>query len=323
MYAVKGIDVSTRIVDIIEHRFSTYVSLFDKHVNGVVEQIVEPTYWYLNLLNREGYIERLTAGNSIRIYSPFVRGKSCLGENLVSTVNNVQEGIIYVHRSISFCNRVVDDSFCPIHTSSEYSKYLLFIYGLKEYLQGVGLALVPHMVYLLYIGGSSLKVGIANAIKNIVRLYEQIFIYGSIITFVENAALARNIEKKLSSFYVKDRATVFERLDWIKRVKSRNFEDHLKSFIAIFSRHVKPFLNSIGIDRGKDFIPVIRFYDSCFDNMEKSYIIYDREMLNNLEGIAEVEEYCLGGFTIDLNNKRYFIPYQLIRDHFISIDIVK
>jgi hypothetical protein len=323
MYAVKGIDVSTRIRDVVEHKVSVYISLFNKYDFKVLEQIVEPVRWSLNLFSREGSVESLTTGNTVKIRSPFLRGRSCLGDNIVSIVKNVQENTVYIHRTAYLCNRFADDSFCPLHIGSEYSKYLLFVYGLKEFPQGVGLALIPHMVYLLYIGGSNLKVGIANAVKNIVRLYEQVFIYSSIVAFVENAAIARGIEKKLSSYYVKDRASVVERLEWIKRVDVKMIEEHLKNFVMMFSRHVKPLLKSVGIEKEKEFIPVIRFYDKCFEVVEKSYVMYDRDSLNVLEGVAEVEDYCLGGFTVNLGGKRYFIPYQLIRDHFIAIDIVK
>lgn len=324
MYAVKGIEVSTKVVDIVEHKFTFHTSLFDKQTWGALEQIIEPTSWRLILLNSEGYVDYLTTNHIIKINSPLLRARSCPGETLVSITNNIQENIIYIYRSVFLCNRVVDNNFCLMHRESEYSRYLMFIYGLKEFPHGVGLALIPHMVYLLYAGGSNLKVGIANAIKNITRLYEQVFIYSSILVFVENAAIAREVERALSRSGIRDRMSVDERIDWIKKIEPAVFKEHLKSFTIMFSRHVKPLLKSIGISiRTTEILPVIRFCDRCFKEVKNSNIIYDRETLNNLNGVAEVEEYCLGGIILNLNNKKFFIPYQLIRDNFIAIDIIK
>lgn len=199
----------------------------------------------------------------------------------------------------------------------------MFVYGLKEFASDVNLALIPHMIYLLYTGSSGIKIGIANAIKNVTRIYEQIFIFASIIDFVKDVYYARNIEKNLSKAGVKSRATVLERIQHIKKIESKTIEEHLKNFITLFARQVKPILASINMATNKKFFPVIRFSDDCLKKVKKSLIVYDVNMLNSLEGLAEVKGYYVGGLLLGIDNKDVYIPYQLIRDRFISIDFIK
>lgn len=323
MYAVKGIDVSTKVVDIIEHSVPVSTSLFNKHVEKVVEQIVEPSYWKLILLSKEGRVDYITSGNIIKIHSPMIRSKSCLGETLVSVTHDVQEKTLYIHRTSVFCNKVVNNGFCPIHSGSEYSRYLMFVYGLKELPQKVGLALVPHMVYLLFVGGSIIKVGIANAMKNINRLYEQVFTYATILTFVENVVHAREIEKSLSKSILRDRISLSDRIDWIKKIEPKDFNSHLKNYVTMFSRYVKPMLNNLKIYSSSERLPVVRFSNQCFEGIKDTIVLNSKDVVNNIEGVAEIEGYCLGGVTLNLKNKKVFLPYQAIRDRFIAIDIVR
>ncbi|MEM1645037.1 MAG: DUF2797 domain-containing protein [Ignisphaera sp.] len=322
MYAVKWINVITRVVDITEHSLTFYSSLFNKHVEVVIEQVIEPVNWDIILLSREGNIVRLTTGDVVKLNKHFLGPKACLGETLVSVTKDVREDITYINRTVYLCTHNTDDSFCFSHKNSEYSKYLMFVYGLKEFASGVGLTLIPHMIYLLYTGGSNIKVGIANAIKNLTRIYEQIFIYASIIAFVENAYHARDIEKNLSKAGIKDRATVVERIQWIKKVEPKTIEEYLRSFITLFARQVKPILASINLAENKKFFPVIRFSNRCLKEVKESLIIYDVDKLNSLEGLAEVKGYCVGGLLLEINSRDVYIPYQLIRDRFINIDLI-
>lgn len=322
MYIVRGLDVSSRIIDVHTRKVYVQSTLFSRVVQEVVEQILEVSNWRLILFDGNSFSE-VSTGDVVRLMSPLIVGRRCLGENIVSTVNSVEEGIIYVYRRVIPCVKKPVDGFCIVHRDSEYGKYLSYVYGLKEFPPDVGLAKIPHMVYLLYVGGSSAKVGIANAIKNLNRLFEQVFLYASVIAFLDDVVKAREVEKFLAAGGLKDRAMISERIDWIKRVRGEDLDRVLKSYVNIFIKYVKPLLRSLSIGVESRALPVLRFSDRFFTIANSTIVIGSRKALDVLEGRAEVEEYCLGGIVVNLDGRRFLIPYQMIRDSALNIEIIK
>lgn len=324
MYAVRGIEIAASVVDVVKHSLNLHITLYDKALNTVVEQIIEPANWYLMLYGLDGGgIVSITRGSVIKVNTPLAGYRMCPGELAVSISSNAKEGVTYIYKASELCTRRAVDHFCPLHRGSTYSRYLMYVYGLRGLPPDTGLAPIPHMVYALYIGGQELKVGIASAIKNVNRVYEQVFIYASIATFTDNVVSARNIEKTLSEAGVRDRVAITERVDWLKKVSSFGIDTYLRSFATVFLRRVAPVLQSLGIST-KTFIPVIRFSDKCFEIVRNSVALCNRSALNSLEGRAIVEDYCAGGILLRAGHgKSYYVPYQLIRDRVLNIDVVR
>ncbi|MEM1896816.1 MAG: DUF2797 domain-containing protein [Ignisphaera sp.] len=323
MYFANSIDVSMRIEDIRKYSYELPLALFGKDVQEVVVEVIDPYRWRLLLYDTEGNLHSITSGSFIKIYRPMSLYRVCSGDIVVSFTQDPLENLMYLHRKDVFCMARVSNGFCSLHKRSDYSKYLSYVFGLSNTKPDVGLAQVPHMVYILSLGGSNVKVGIANVMKNLNRIFEQIFVYATPVAFVEDVARAREIEKMLAGSKIRDRVRVSERIEQIKNVNMYNLETHLTQFVLTFVRQIKPLLISRKIVNKDKPLPVIRFSDKYFENIAKTYIVHEETRLNSIEGYTEVIEYSLGGITISINNRRFFIPYYFIRDKALNIEIVK
>ncbi len=321
MLIVKRLIVEPRI-NFAKTSVKIAIGLTNSREYGVVVHKVLDAKMKLICISREA-IEPIFEGSKLRISKPVVLYKSCNGEAVLSLVK--KGDLIEVRSFRELCPRkALPDGFCPLHKNSEYRNYLLLVFGRTRQLGTVtGLAKVPHMVYTMYIGGPYVKVGIANGLKNVGRLYEQVFLFASILGFVENAEIARRIELSLSSLKsVSERFSVRERVSYLLR---RDPDLELRSFITKLVTIVIPKLKLFINVKDTKPIPVITFSKELIDAVKNSRIIHAERQLEHLEGLYEVLGYAPGGLilcNVESSN-RVFIPYQVIRNLALNIHVVR
>ena len=280
-----------------------------------------PATWNLILYNREGDMYFISRGDRVRFSKPVIAYKACPGNT--SLYIERHGDIVLVRRFVELCGRQANsDGFCIKHRGSEYQRYISYVFGLRKPDFDTSLMRIPHMIYALHIGGSSVKIGIANGIKNTDRLYEQVFLHATVLAFVENGVEARRVEDSIRRVSrVSDRAVLRHRLQWF-RVDNLDLDTQLREYVRILVSSLIPTLKAMGIASGLGkTIPVIRFDVKYIDLVRRSIIIFDESQLNSLEGEFEVIDYAVGGIVLDQRGKRFFVPYSLIRDRALRISI--
>jgi len=318
---VRGLEVSTKSADIRSLEVESRLTLFEKRRTRVLLDARRVESWRLLVYSPDGDVFGVSSGDRVRLARPVILYRVCAGENMVSVVRG-GEGV-EVRRVSQLCTRRADEyGFCSVHRSSEYRKYLSYVFGLAEPRLDVGLMHVPHMVYLLQVGGGSVKVGIANGLKNVNRLYEQGFLHAVLLAFVGNGVEARRIEEALKDVGIADRATTDERLQWFKtRV---DLDQQLRLFVSLIASKVIPRLGGLGVQvaEGKS-LPVMRFSEEYYEKLREVRHVQDVEHLSALEGVYEVGEYLPGGFILRGEGSEVYVPYSFVRDRALNAELVR
>ncbi len=286
----------------------------EREISVVLHVVKDADFELLCLANSE--IVRLRRGDRVRFRKPVALYRSCGGEVVLSIVR--RNDLIEVSSIRELCSRkALSDGFCAVHRHSEYRSYLRMVFGITNTApSGVPLAQVPHMVYAMYVGGSALKVGIANGLKNVGRLYEQLFLLSSILAFVSDANAARRLEVALSNAKhgVYERLTVKERLEHI--TSFRDIDASLRIFVSRLYTHVLPKLKRFVSIKDSKPLPVIAFSEEMLSRIESSTRICSEKDLDNLEGCFEITSYAPGGIVLEecSGRQRVYVPYQLLRN---------
>lgn len=321
MLVVRGIEVKTGIVCAERLEIELRASLFSRTSISIRLEHRVPSVWKLILYDREGNIYSISRGDRIRFSKPVIAYRACPGNT--SLYIQRHGDTVLIKRFVELCGRQANsDGFCTKHRGSEYQRYISYVFGLRKPDLDTSLMRIPHMIYALHIGGSSVKIGIANGIKNTDRLYEQVFLHATVLAFVENGVEARRIEDHIRKVgKVSDRAVLRHRLQWF-RVDSLDLDAQLREYVRVLVGSLIPSLKAMGITSslGK-MIPVIRFDVKYIDLVRRSAIVSDESQLNSLEGEFEVVDYAVGGIVLDQEGKRFFVPYSLIRDRALRIHI--
>ncbi len=263
----------------------------------------------------EGEFVEIRLGDKLKIRKPFYLYKSCNGEVRVSFVKHGNFVEIRSFRTLCIA-KARERGFCNAHLRSEYRAYLSFVFGVSPTLPPeVGLAKLPHMIYAMHVGGDEVKVGIANAIKNVARLYEQAFLHASILAFVPSCAEARKLERALSSMKgVTERITIRDRVRRLQNVGDEDLE--LALFVSKLHRILQQLCEHLHC-RDKP-LPVISFSNEIIDRLKHvRRLLCDEHALNTIsEGVYEVTAYLPGGIELtDLrDDSKMYIPYQIIRN---------
>ncbi len=322
MLVVRGVEVSTSIECIERLELSIQLSLFTRSTIPVRLEHRVPDRWKLILYDRAGNVYEVTRGDKLRFSKPALVYKACPGNT--SLFIEQRRDTILVKQFIELCGRpALSTGFCIKHQGSEYQRYIAYVFGLRRPELDTSLMRIPHMVYALHIGGSSVKIGIANGVKNTDRLYEQVFLHATVIAFVANGVEARRLEDYLKRVEkISDRATLSYRLYWL-REKRLDLGAQLREYVQVISKYLAPALSSLGIEakRGKP-LPVMRFSDEYLDLVRRSAIIAEEAELSNLEGEFEIVDYAVGGLVLEQNSgQRMFVPYSLLRDRALRVSI--
>ena len=322
MLVVRGIEVSTRIVHVEKLELSIQISLFARSTILVRLEHREPDSWKLLLYDRAGNVYELTRGDKLRFSKPVLAYRACPGNT--SLFIEQRGDTILIKRFSELCGRPASSmGFCVKHQGSEYQRYIAYVFGLRRPELDTSLMRIPHMVYALHIGGSNVKIGIANGVKNIDRLYEQVFLHATVIAFVTNGVEARRLEDRLKRVEkISDRATLSHRLYWI-REKQLDLSAQLREYVQIFSKYITSVLSSLGIEMKREKpLPVVRFCDKYLDLVRRSAIIAEEAQLDSLEGEFEIVDYAVGGLVLEQSSsQRIFVPYSLLRDRALRIAI--
>lgn len=321
MLIVRGIEVETDVVYNEKLEIELRTTLFSRTSISVRLEHRVPAIWKLILYDREGDMYAISRGDRVRLSKPVIAYRACPGNT--SLYIERHGDIVLVKRFVELCGRQANlDGFCIKHRGSEYQRYISYVFGLRKPDFDTSLMRIPHMIYALHIGGSSVKIGIANGIKNTDRLYEQVFLHATILAFVENGVEARRVEDHIRRVSkVSDRAILRHRLQWF-RVDNLDLDTQLREYIRILVSSLIPFLKAVGIAGSlSKVIPVMRFDVKYIDLIRRSDIIFSESQLNSLEGEFEIVDYAVGGIVLDQRGRRFFVPYSLIRDRALRVSI--
>ena len=310
--------------DVRRDRVRVVRSLFSIEEVDVVLHVVERVEPTLLCIEKENLI-KLGIGDKISFRKPLYLFKSCGGEVLATVIQ--RGNAIEVHTTRILCKaKATERGFCPMHLSSEYRAYLSYVFGVSKHLPtSLGIARVPHMLYAMHVGGGEVKVGIANSMKNVARLYEQAFIHATILAFLADCVQARELEQLLSSLRgVTDRITARERVRKLLRIHSP--EEELGLYVSKLLDIIIPRMCKKIACREKP-LPVISFSSSIIDNLRRVHrIVLNEHSMNSLdEGVYEIFDYLPGGigFVSLSNGTKIYIPYQLLRNAALNASIVR
>jgi len=263
----------------------------------------------------------LKPGTIVRFRRPALTYRSCNGEVIASVVKH--NNVLSISLKRELCGRrALFNGFCAVHRASEYRAYLDIVFG-RSGSKRVGLAMIPHMLYAMYVGGSSVKVGIANGVKNTARLFEQVFICSSILGFLPTAYDARRVEAELGRLpHVTERISVRDRLRHVSTAVSS--EQALHIFVHLLLTSLAPTLRKTVGAGNRGVIPVIKFSDSMLGVLRSSKAIASEEALSGIEGEYEIITYAPGGLILSPRNSssRIFIPYQLLRNAALNAQLL-
>jgi len=263
----------------------------------------------------------LKRGTKIRVRSPLILYRVCGGDAHAFIARKGDFVTIRLER-YHCLHRARNTLFCNLHRASEYSKYLDAVFREPHGEPGTSLAKLPHLVYLLHIGGRHTKVGITNIVKNVRRLAEQPFLNAVILAVTDSLLQARRIEIALSKLSdVTDRMRVDERLRRLREhASSIKAELHELAHTILFS--IVPRIRTLGIDVSVDKpIPVI----SVSERIRKIYSSTPqatKAAISSLEGVGEVLDYVPGALLVSINGRDLLMPYQYLRDHMLNLDVV-
>ncbi len=321
-YLVLGIDVNTRIVELQSSSIILSLGLFGKTKHNVLEDVREVKSFRLILVDTSTYdIVEVKRGCRLKFLN--IGLKACPGEKVASITS--RGGFIEVNIVRELCFREVGDTtgFCVRHRGGEYSKYLrvVFGYNTKED-KSIGLAMIPHMLYALTPGINVIKVGIANMVKNIGRIFEQVFIYASPLCILDTVYHARRLEIALAK-----RRNVVERITLREKIaKLRNsvgeLQRVLKNFVTTLATDIIPVIKDVLASKQiKQYIPVLRFETRYLMYIPSSIPILSPSDIP-LDTVLEVEDYAPGGIVLSRGSDRFFLPFDTIRDRIIKLNVV-
>ncbi len=318
-YFVLGLSITSRSIDLEKFSVDMRYSISSNRVLKIdvlldKREIVDLT---LMMYDSQFNVYNLKLGTRIVLKNPLILGRVCLGNTSISMIR--RGDIVYVYRYRELCNRTTHKCmFCLQHTGSDYADYLRFVFGRSKYTES-SLVKILHMIYVMHTGTSNIKVGIANGLKNTLRIFEQPFILATIVAFLENGVKARKLELELSrSRGLSDRVPLHHRITRIKALY-RKLDVVVKDFAYAIKHFVDPVITKFGINT-KSIIPMITLDRRYYEYLDKAKIISD-ESTHIEEGTYEIIDYGPGGIVLanTSNNQYMYIPYDLIRDRVINI----
>ncbi len=315
MMVVRGLKLSTKLRCVERERIVVQKSLFSNVDVEIKKFVYEVTEWKL-VVQHDYELTYLDSGTKVKVIGVDSR-TVCAGEILCSVIKRGDEIRVVVHREL--CKRsATKHRFCSVHSRGEYSSYIGYVFGLRNEVPSTGLAMIPHLVYAMHAGLNNVKVGIANMLKNVTRLFEQIFLYATILTITEDVHKARSLELRLSSISgVVDRMRVSDRIRALMRaLERRDYE--LKRFVSILLRMIDA-INGGYEGGGKDYIPILTLVDEHLDFRRVNKVVENWRQVR--EGVYVIAKYVVGGIVLEnvVNNEALYIPYASIRDRVLPL----
>ena len=224
--------------------------------------------------------------------------------------------------------------FCKKHFNTYYGQYIRYVFGTAKPNKNNPFFRVPALLYTIFYGGDTLKVGTTVIVKGFRRFMEQPYLLTSVLYIGNNIEIVRKLEVGLSKNTPLSQAPkTRRRIRELKEALSKGIDCVRNKFICKVMNYLEIVKSNPELPEVKEIIAGIiaegfhinnikTYGDDLLINSVIPQTLYDaNKLLKNAECV--IKSLSRGFLVMDCGRKVISIPYELLRDRLITLEYLR